>query len=187
MNIPLCFVNDDRGNLQINPKVIDIIKKSHNPKLFLCYGKTRLGKSTTLNQIIKGNLNSWKFRNTSPFKAQTSSKSLTVGCDIFGPIKYSEIMRVHSIKAKIKDDYDLFFCDTEGLYSLYNQSETIIPGILTLLPTCTISVIMTSDVPDQNMLENIASEIQFSQILQTMNPELKSPFVIIYIRVSSRF
>ena len=181
MNIPLCFVNDDRGNLQINPNVIDIIKKSHNPKLFLCYGKTRLGKSTTLNQIIKGNLNSWKFRNTSPFKAQTSSKSLTVGCDIFGPIKYSEIMRVHSIKAKIKDDYDVFFCDTEGLYSLYNQSETIIPGILTLLPTCTISVIMTSDVPDQIMLGDIASEIQFSQILQTMNPELKSPFVIIYI------
>ena len=151
MKNPLCFVNEDKGNLQINPKVIDIIKQSHNPKIFLCYGKTRLGKSTTLNQIIKGNLDSWKYINTSPFKAQTSRKSLTIGCDIFGTIKYSEIMRVNSIKENIKDDYDLFFCDTEGLYSIYNQSETIIPGILTLLPTCTISVIMTNDVPEQIM------------------------------------
>ena len=57
----------------------------------------------------------------------------------------------------------------------------LIPGILTLLPTCTISVLMTNNVPDQNTIEDITSEIQFSKILQKMNPELKSPQMLIYI------
>ena len=181
MQRPLSFVNQANGKLEINPDVVNIIKKSHNPKLLLVYGKTRLGKSTTLNQIIKGNIDSWKYVNNSPFKAQRRRESLTVGCDIFGPIKCSEIMKRHSINEIIKEDYDIFFCDSEGLSSVDEQSKMLIPGILTLLPTCTISVLMTNNVPDQNTIEDITSEIQFSKILQKMNPELKSPQMLIYI------
>lgn len=181
MQRPLSFVNQANGKLEINREAVNIIKKSHNPKLLLFYGKTRLGKSTTLNQIIKGNIDSWKYVNNSPFKAQRRRESLTVGCDIFGPIKCSEIMKRHSINENIKEDYDIFFCDSEGLSSVDEQSKMLIPGILTLLPTCTISVLMTNNVIDQYTIEDITSEIQFSKILQKMNPELKSPKVLIYI------
>ena len=144
MNKPLQFLIEREGNLELNEEVLKIIEKSTNPRLLLFYGQTRQGKSTTLNQIIRGNIDTWKYMNKSPFLSQTSQKSLTMGCEIYGPIKSSEINRRHQINRKIKEDFDIFFCDTEGLFSLDGITETLIPGILTLLQVCTFSVIMIS-------------------------------------------
>ena len=58
---PLPFIIEKDGKLELNKEVLDIIKKSVNPKFILFYGKTRLGKSTTLNQLIRGNHQTWKF------------------------------------------------------------------------------------------------------------------------------
>ena len=66
------------------------------------YGKTRLDKSTTLNQLIKGNLGSRKFRNTKPFESNDTLNSITKGCNIFGPIKASELIKKNSLKTKLK-------------------------------------------------------------------------------------
>ena len=41
-----------------------------------------------------------------------------MGCDIYGPIKLSEILKRHQINKNINEDFDIFFCDTEGLFSL---------------------------------------------------------------------
>ena len=91
MNAPLSFIIENKENkLELNQKVLEIIEKSENPQFFLFYGKTRLGKSTTLNQLIKGNLESRKFRNTKPFKSNDTLDSVTKGCNIYGPIKASE-------------------------------------------------------------------------------------------------
>ena len=100
---------------------------------------------------------------------------------IFGPIKCSEIIRRHQLDNIVKEDFDIFFCDTEGLFSLNGQSKELIPGILTLLQICNFSVIMTKTVPDLFMISQISSEIQFSKILQQINNELKSPLVSIYV------
>ena len=118
MNKPLPFIIKNNGKLELNENVLNIISKSVNPKLLLFYGATRLGKSTTLNQIIRGNIDTWKYINRKPFKTQTSQESITEGCDIYGPIKCSEIKRRHNINLDIKEDFDIFFCDTEGLYIL---------------------------------------------------------------------
>ena len=182
MEKPLPFVLENKDHqLELNEELLKIIEKSNNPRLLLFYGATRQGKSTTLNQIIRGNIDTWKYINKSPFKSQTSQKSVTNGCDIFGPIKCSEIIRRHQLNKNLKEDFDIFFCDTEGLFSLNGQSRFLIPGILTLLQICTLSVIMISSVPDVNTISQISSEIQFSKILQQINPELKSPLVTIYI------
>ena len=182
MEKPLPFIIENKDQqLELNEEVLKIIEKSNNPRLLLFYGSTRQGKSTTLNQIIRGNIDTWKYINKSPFKSQTSQKSVTNGCDIFGPIKCSEIIRRHQLNKNLKEDFDIFFCDTEGLFSLNGQSRFLIPGILTLLQICTLSVIMISSVPDVNTISQISSEIQFSKILQQINPELKSPLVTIYI------
>ena len=181
MDKPLPFLIERNGNLDLNDEVIKILEKSTNPRLLLFYGQTRQGKSTTLNQLIRGNVETWKYMNKSPFLSQTSQQSLTIGCDIYGPIKSSEINRRHQINRNIKEDFDIFFCDTEGLFSLNGQSSTLIPGILTLLQVCTFSVIMINNVADTNTVDQIASEIQFTKILQQINKDIKSPLVSIYI------
>lgn len=181
MDKPLPFLIERNGNLDLNDEVLKILEKSINPRLLLFYGQTRQGKSTTLNQLIRGNVETWKYTNKSPFLSQTSQQSLTIGCDIYGPIKSSEINRRHQINRNIKEDFDIFFCDTEGLFSLNGQSSTLIPGILTLLQVCTFSVIMINNVADTNTVDQIASEIQFTKILQQINKDIKSPLVSIYI------
>ena len=181
MDKPLPFIIEKQGKLELNEKVLKIIEKSNNPRLLLFYGATRQGKSTTLNQIIRGNIDTWKYLNKTPFASRTSQQSLTVGCDIFGPIKCSEIKRRHNLNMKLNNDFDVFFCDTEGLFSLNGQSKVLIPGILTLLQVCTLSVIMINTVPDVNTISQISSEIQFSKILQQINKDLQSPLVTIYI------
>ena len=93
MEKPLPFIIQNNDKLELNENVIKIIEKSINPRLLLFYGATRQGKSTTLNQIIRGNIDTWAYINKHPFETQTSQRSLTVGCDIFGPIKCSEIKK----------------------------------------------------------------------------------------------
>jgi len=181
MDKPLPFIIEKQGKLELNEKLLKIIEKSENPRLLLFYGATRQGKSTTLNQIIRGNIDTWKYINKTPFESQTSQKSLTVGCDIYGPIKCSELKSRHNLNIKLNNDFDIFFCDTEGLFSLNGQSKALIPGILTLLQVCTLSVIMINTVPDVNTISQISSEIQFSKILQQINKDLQSPLVAIYI------
>ena len=181
MEKPLPFIIQKNGKLELNEEVLKIIENSDNPRLLLFYGATRMGKSTTLNQIIRGNIDTWKYINKEPFKTRSSQASLTEGCDIFGPIKCSEIKRRHNLNIKLDKDFDIFFCDTEGLYSLKGQSRIFIPGILTLLQVATLSVIMTNQAVNENTASQISAEIQFSKILQKINRDLQSPLVAIFI------
>ena len=102
MEKPLPFIIENQGKLFLNENLLKIIENSKNPRLLLFYGATRQGKSTTLNQLIRGNIDTWKYINKTPFESRTSQKSLTVGCDIFGPIKCSEIKKRHGLDINIK-------------------------------------------------------------------------------------
>ena len=68
---PLPFLIEKNGILELNEKLLEIIKQSYNPRLLLIYGKARQGKSTTLNQLIRGNKNTWTYKNSSPFESKT--------------------------------------------------------------------------------------------------------------------
>ena len=184
MEKPLTFIIEKNGQLELNKKVIEIIEQSYKPRLILFYGESRLGKSTTLNQIIRGNNETWKYRNNEPFESKTRQERVTIGCHIYGPIKQSEIIKRHNLRFNIKEDFDLFFCDTEGLSSLYGQSKELIPGILTLLQICSFSVIMINSNPNEESISQIYSGIQFSKLLKQINKDLQSPLIGIYI---SRF
>ena len=185
---PLPFVILENDKVKLNEEVLEKIKMAKNPRLLLFYGTSRQGKSTTLNQLIKGNNDTWKFINKSPFLSRTSEERVTEGCDIFGPIRFNELVRRHNIGSDLHDkikkeeeDFDIFFCDTEGLYSIQFTSKLLIPGVLTLLQVCTLSVIMISNVPNAKDLEQISSEFRLGKFLQLLNPDLKSPLVSIYI------
>ena len=105
---PLPFVILENDKVKLNEEVLEKIKMAKNPRLLLFYGTTRQGKSTTLNQLIKGNNDTWKFINKSPFLSRTSEERVTEGCDIFGPIRYNELVRRHNsgrdIQKKIKKE-----------------------------------------------------------------------------------
>ena len=174
---PLPFIIENNGKLELNQEIMDEIKKSNNPRFILFYGKTKIGKSTTLNQLIKGNIKTWKYIKKKPFKA---INSITKGCDIFGPIKISEIFKNHEgLKNKsIKEDFDVFFCDTEGISSLDGIQKKTIPGILTLLQICTISVFMVNKNCSIDDFDEICSQIQ---LFKTLEITLVSPKVTVYI------
>ena len=60
----------------------------------------------------------------------------------------------------------MFFCDTEELFSLNGKSKGLIPGILTLLQVCTLSVIVINSVPDTNTISQIYSIFQNSPTIK---------------------
>ena len=106
---------------------MNLIQNSNNPKFISFYGSTRGGKSTTLNQIISSNTTSWSYIRKEPFKTGNTVASITSGCDIYGPVKFSELKSKHHISDKsdeIKEDFDIFFCDTEGIDSLNNFNKS---------------------------------------------------------------
>ena len=180
MKKPLPFIIENNGKLELNQEVIDEIKKSNNPRFLLFYGKTRLGKSTTLNQLIRGNIKTWKYINKKPFESNNTLDSITKGCDIFGPIKISEIFKRHEkLKNKeVEEDFDVFFCDTEGISSLDGIQKKTIPGILTLLQISTISVFMVNRNCSSTDFKEICSQIELSKIIKN---NLFSPKITVYI------
>ena len=183
------IIRNDENKLLLNEKLLDIIKNSTDPQFYLFYGKTRIGKSTTLNQLISGNLETRKYKNKKPFNAVDSLNSVTKGCNIYGPIKASELLRRHGIKKLKKfDDFDIFFCDTEGISSIDGIQKESIPGILTLLQLCTMSVFMVQKYCDVNNLKEICSQIQISRCLKIINEkndnkekEFPTPKIVVYI------
>ena len=191
MNSPKSFIiMNNEHKLELNKEVLDIIENSVNPQFFLFYGKTRVGKSTTLNQLIKGNLESRKFRNSQPFKSIDTLDSVTKGCNIYGPIKASELVKRHRLKKKIKKDYDVFFCDTEGISSLDGIKKETIPGILTLLQISAISTFMVRQNCNINDVKEITSQIQLSRCLKQIHDEnnknneiegFPTPLIAVYI------
>ena len=84
--------------------------------------------------------------------------------------KASELLRRHNIKKKT-EDFDIFFCDTEGISSLDGMKKETIPGILTLLQISTISIFMVQKNCKMNNLKEICSQIQISRCLKQINEE----------------
>ena len=182
MKAPLPFIIEKEGKLILNEEVMNYISQAKNPKFLSFYGTTRGGKSTTLNQLIASNIVSWSYIRKEPFKTGSTVKSVTSGCDIYGPIKFSELKKRHPINPgnkSIKEDFDIFFCDTEGIDSLNKFNRSSIPGILIILQICTMSVFMVHKNCKENDFKDICSLMQFTKIL---NKELKLfPRVGVYI------
>ena len=181
MQSPMKFILEKNGILELNEEVLNLIENSKNPNFLLFYGQTRKGKSTTLNQLIRGNHETWKFKNKKPFYALDSLKSITKGCDIFGPVKASSLIKNHLLTIDLEEDFDIFFCDTEGISSLDGIDKKAISGILVLLQLCTIAVNICHRVCINEDLKELCSQIQISRIIKNINNNLSSPLTILYI------
>ena len=168
MKKPLPLIVKQNGKLVLNEEVLSIIQSANNPAFISLLGSTRIGKSTTLNQLIASDTESSSYIREEPFKTSNSIASVTSGCDIYGPIKCSDLVKKHKAYLSFinsKEDFDIFFCDTEGIGTLNEIHKSVIPGILIILQICTLSVFMVQTKCDEQNLKVIASLMQFAKIL----------------------
>ena len=175
------LILEKEGEIELNENVLKLIENSTNPNLILFYGMTKRGKSTTLNQLIRGNHETWKFKNKKPFFAHDSIESITKGCDIFGPIKASILIKRHLLNINLEEDFDVFFCDTEGFNSLDGINTKLISGILTIFQLCTISISISSQLCNNEDLKDLYSQIQISRYIKNINNSLPCPLILVYI------
>ena len=85
------LIKNSEEKISINPVVIEMVKAVPNPHFVVCYGKTRVGKSTTLSNLIKGCEDGMYYIQDDPiFDAAYSTESQTKGCYVYGPIKLND-------------------------------------------------------------------------------------------------
>ena len=165
--------NNDNIKEGINEDFLNMILKSYNPHLLCIYGKPRMGKSTLLNQLLSGfqennqedNDNNY-FLLDEPFKVGHGEGNFTTkGCNIFGKIKLSELLKRNCCNHfNHMKDADLFIVDTEGLNSLGGNTSACISGILTLLQVSTIKIYYIGDIETKDVV-NAEQLIKLSDVV----------------------
>ena len=165
--------NNDNIKEGINENFLNLILKSYNPHLLCIYGKPRMGKSTLLNQLLSGfqenneeeNDNNY-FLLDEPFKVGHGEGNFTTkGCNIFGKIKLSELLKRNCCNNfNHMKDADLFIVDTEGLNSLGGNTSACISGILTLLQVSTIKIYYIGDIETKDVV-NAEQLIKLSDVV----------------------
>ena len=169
---PLLKDNNDI-NSGLSEKFISILSKSTNPHFICIYGDSSLGKSSKLNQVIKGINSDNYFFLEEPFKTKSEiCTTQTIGCGIYGPVKVKDLIEKNSIDINTLKEFDknildddLFFVDTEGLKSINQPARTFIISILAILQ---ISSIKISYMPilDKDKLEEIKKISGLSNLLK---------------------
>ena len=164
------------------------IKQSHNPHIIIIYGNPRIGKSTFLNQLLKGFNEKYNypdneyFNLSGPFKVgPNQSEYITKGCNIYGSIKLSELLKkncLNNLNINANEDADLFIVDSEGIGSLDNNTSGFIPSVLTLLQVSTIKIYYTDGVIYGNLRET-EKLINISKIIQDNNDFSQQIFMVI--------
>ena len=153
------------------------IRQSHNPHIIIVYGNPRIGKSTLLNQLINGfkenneEPDNEYFNLDKPFKTgHNEFEYITKGCNIFGSIKLSELLKrncCHNFINNIDEDADLFIVDSEGIDAL-DSTSGFISTLLTLLQVSTIKIYCTNGITREN-LKDTEKLINISEIINTNN------------------
>ena len=167
--------NNNNFNEGINQDFINKIRQSHNPHIIIIYGNPRIGKSTLLNQLLRGFKDNYKYQDNEyfnldkPFKIGPNEfEYITKGCNIFGSIKLSKVLENNCCyNLNYKEDADLFIADSEGIGALDNTSG-FISGILTLLQVSTIKIYCTNGITSENLKET-EKLINISEIINRNN------------------
>ena len=175
----------------INEQFINFLNESHNPHIIIVYGKPRMGKSTLLNQLLRGfdENNNQKdneyFSLNRPFEVRAGEANFTTeGCNIFGKIKLSELLKKNCFNYfNNMDDADLFIVDTEGLNSLGGNTPACTSAILTLLQVSTIKLYFIGDIEKKD-IEEAEQLIKLSDILNYKKPN-KSTQKIFMVKKNS--
>ena len=180
MNLP--FVIMDHGkHIKINAKFLNALMSLKNPHFICTIGKTRFGKSTTLNQIIQGPLkDKLSFLCNEPFETGFSPDPVTKGCNGWFSVKLHHILKSFNLSTDGCDDADIVFVDTEGFGSLDGSSMFLVPGILTIIQISTEIIYLTRSQPTSSDLEEIAHNEKLNNHLRALT-KIEEPEKIVYV------
>jgi hypothetical protein len=106
------------------------IESSKNPSIIMFCGPTRVGKSETASRLISG-INGIK---GNVFKSQGGLEPCTMEFLCFGPVNSKLFAEKFGIEVNDpKEEYDIFFVDTEGLNAILDQTKWVKYGLICLL------------------------------------------------------
>jgi hypothetical protein len=98
---------------------VNALNKSLNPFIIMFIGNYRAGKSTRLNQIVSGQINS-----TMPFRSNGGKDHITIGFQFLGPISIAQLGEIYGINLSVQHNPDIFLIDCEGLSNLGKSNLT---------------------------------------------------------------
>ena len=181
----IALLDQESKKAFLNEDALNAIKNAKNPHILLINGTTRHGKSTTLNQLIRGYKRPHKYKLTKPFRAGRSDEPITRGCSIYGPIKLRTFLDNCGVLDKCNevpqdDDTDIFLADTEGFKSLDNITSAFIPAILTMIQCSTLCVFLTKGLPDQSHVGDIKKHALLSNYMERFL-HVKSPQPLFFV------
>ena len=193
-NIPLqkkekteVIINFNNNEIQLTEKFKKDLANAKNPRIILCIGETRVGKSTLLNNIILDKNDYWfdekdPFIHKTPFVSGGGLDAVTKEFHYYGPISNKELLNRNKLnftdnKSEFEDS-DLFFIDSEGAFNLDGDTGHLFHSIFALQSISTYILYVVPSVPNSNNLETIKNELT---VLNLLNKEIdvNSPELII--------
>ena len=139
-----------------------------NPRIILCIGETRVGKSTLLNNIILDQNDFWfdkkdPFINKTPFISAGGIEAITKEFHYYGPISNKELLHRNKLNFPENEpefEYsDLFFIDSEGAFNLEGDTGHLFHSIFALQSISTYILYVVPSVPNSNNLVTIKNEL----------------------------
>ena len=141
----------------------DKLARAQNPMIVIIIGKTREGKSTTLNLILADKtVRIGSLRIKVPFAAAGGTDPETKEFQFYGPIKASELCRRNKLPL-IGQDRDIFFIDTEGAGNLYKMSNNLHQGVFALGSVSSCTLFMSKGTIDIDMAQYVRRHLQVSR------------------------
>lgn len=151
----------DESGIFLTKDFQDAIAASHNPILYIIFGKVRGGKSTLLNILANG---IYHPPYEIPFGIGGGIKNCSVGCNWFGPIDSITMANNFGIPPPSKKA-DIFLFDTEGISALDAENSKSIIGFLSLLPVAGIIDINNSTNFPEEVSGNLYEIMSYGNLL----------------------
>ena len=158
------FSCTSQGKPSVNPQFIELIQKSTNPHIVDVSGVSRVGKSSTCNNLISGPKDDFSNSET-PFVSKPGQNPVSIGCEVYGPVSMHSLFEKHKIPINNAPEAHLFFIDTEGLKSLYGFSNEYLSSILTLLQISSLTIHFCKGFPETNNVSELGDSLSLTKFI----------------------
>lgn len=146
-----------------------------NPQIIMAIGKSREGKSTLLNQLLKDKRIEYGTpRLNFPFQARGGEEPKTRDFQFVGPISSQDFCAINNIPCP-SNPIDLFFIDSEGTGNISEFSDSLLHGLFTIESITSSLLFVSKGTIEQENLRYIFRYLQtynFFSNTHTCEPNL---------------
>jgi hypothetical protein len=148
-----------------------------NPILVMIEGQTGSGKSQRFNQLTSAD-----FMSETPFDSSAGGAGVTTDFLTFGPILLSHFCSQWRIPHTAGDEFNLFFCDSEGKGNVNGVDENLGKALAVVSSVTTIRISVSQNRLCDDVMAGLDGALKF-QCLRTKTAsvtELSSAIVFMY-------